>query len=144
VRAAVQVAAAAPYFTHPTRSGDAAQVDLRKYTRTIDRLSIVAHGVDIYKEMPSLFFDSYTPYTYGGGNISTPEDYGACMINFCFYPGTYQPTGHVNISRAREFYLQYWSNGAVDSDHPADLDIDASAINFLLISDGSAVLRYTT
>ena len=66
------------------------------------------------------------------------------MITFCLYPGSYQPSGHVNVSRAREFYLQYWSEGAVSSEDPADLIIVASAINFLLISDGSAVLRYST
>ena len=131
--------------THATKEGDCAQVDVTTITPTIDRLSITAHGIDIYKEMPGSFFHSYTPYTYGGHNVSSPEDPGALMITFCLYPGSYQPSGHVNVSRAREFYLHYWSdNLAVSSTSAADLIVVASAINFLLISDGSAVLRYST
>jgi hypothetical protein len=141
---AVQAANTAVYHIHPVKAGECAQVDVRKHTPTIDRLSITAHGIDIYKEMPGTFFHSYTPYTFGGHNVSSPEDPGAHMITFCLYPGSYQPSGHVNVSRAREFYLKYWSEGAVTTADPADLIIVASAINFLLISDGSAVLRYST
>jgi hypothetical protein len=144
VHAAVQSAAAGAYHTHPVKDGECAQVLVSKESPTVNRLSITAHGIDIYKEMPGTFFNSYTPYTYGGHNVSSPEDPGAHMITFCLYPGSYQPSGHVNVSRAREFYLKYWSEGVVTSADPADLIIVASAINFLLISDGSAVLRYST
>lgn len=145
VYAVVQSAAAAAYGTHPVVSGACAQADLTTVAPTVDRLSVTAHGIDIYKEMPGTFFHSYTPYTFGGHNVCTPEDPGAHMITFCLYPGSYQPSGHMNISRAREFYLQYWAaNSLVSSGSPADLVIVASAINFLLISDGSAVLRYST
>jgi hypothetical protein len=142
--AAVAAALAAARRLHPVREGTSAQVEVRKRVATIEKLSITAHGIDIYKEMPGTFFHSYTPYTFGGHNVSTPEDEGALMITFSIYPGSYQPSGHVNISRAREFYLQYWSGGVVSSASPADLIIIGSAINFLLISDGSAVLRYST
>lgn len=141
---AVQAAADTVYQEHPVRDGECAMVDVRKTSPTVSRLSITAHGIDIYKEMPGTFFHSYTPYTYGGHNVAAPEDAGAHMVTFCLYPGSYQPSGHVNVSRAREFYLQYWSDGAVTSADPADLIVVASAINFLLISDGSAVLRYST
>jgi hypothetical protein len=144
VQAADQVAANDVYHIHPTKDGECAQVEVRKHTPTVSKLSITAHGIDIYKEMPGTFFHSYTPYTYGGHNVVSPEDPGALMITFCLYPGSYQPSGHVNVSRAREFYLRYWSEGAVSSAEPADLIVVASAINFLLISDGSAVLRYST
>jgi hypothetical protein len=144
VQAADQVASPDVYHMHAVKAGECAQVEVRKHTPTIDRLSITAHGIDIYKEMPSTFFHSYTPYTFGGHNVSSPEDIGAHMITFCLYPGSYQPSGHVNVSRAREFYLRYWSEGVVSTADPADLIIVASAINFLLISDGSAVLRYST
>ena len=144
VRAAVQSASAAAYFKHPTVSGASSQAEVSKLSPTVNRLSITAHGIDIYKEMPGTFFHSYTPYTYGGHNVKAPEDPGALMVTFCLYPGSYQPSGHVNVSRAREFYLRYWSEGAVSTEDPADLIVVASAINFLLISDGSAVLRYST
>lgn len=141
---AVQLVGTTTYQTHPTTTGKSAELEVSTIVPVVDRLSITAHGIDIYKEMPGTFFHSYTPYTFGGHNVASPDDPGAHMITFCLYPGSYQPSGHVNVSRAREFYLKYWSEGYVSPAEPADLVIVASAINFLLISDGSAVLRYST
>lgn len=113
---------------------------------TIDKLTVQAHGVPLYQDIPGQFFNSYIPYTYGGQHVKTPEDCGALMITFNLYPGSYQPSGHVNISRAREFYIMYTSPqvGVPEGIDQADLVVIAIAINFLLISDGSAVLRYST
>lgn len=110
---------------------------------TLDTVSIQAHGINIYQPFPSKFFNAYMPYHYGGPNITSPEDIGALFIPFNLYPGTYQPSGHINVSRAREFYINYVSS-VIDSNNPGHLVVIASAINFLLISDGSAVLRYST
>jgi Large eukaryotic DNA virus major capsid protein/Major capsid protein N-terminus len=122
---------------------------------TLSRVSIKAHGIAIYNEFPVGFYNAYLPYTYGGHNIKTPDDIGAIMITFCLYPGTYQPSGHINVSRAREFYIDYVTTDLVGTSGvstafptiaqvPCTMQIVASAINFLLISDGSAVLRYST
>lgn len=111
---------------------------------TIDELTVQAHGVPLYNRIPSKFFNSYTSYTYGGHHVNTPEDCGKMMIPFNLYPGSYQPSGHVNISRAREFYIEYVSSNVGSTVPQADLQVVAIAINFLLISDGSAVLRYST
>jgi hypothetical protein len=112
-------------------------------TDTIDSLTLRAHGIAIYNNFKAEFFRDYLSYIYGGTNIITPEDPGALMLNFCLYPGTYQPSGHINVSRARELYLEYVSSYCSPST-PCMLILVAIAINFLLISDGSAVLRYTT
>jgi hypothetical protein len=74
---------------------------------TLDTINISAHSIDIYKEFPAAFFNNYTTYHYGGPNINAPKDTGSLFIPFCLYPGTYQPSGHINVSRAREFYLTY-------------------------------------
>lgn len=111
--------------------------------KTIDRLTLSAHGIYLYNDIPADFFNAYTPYTYGGVNIRTPDDEGALMVPFNLYPGTYQPSSHVNVSRAREFYLKYTSS-VISSGTPGEVVVLGSAINFLLISDGSAVLRYST
>ena len=112
-------------------------------TDTIDNLQLQAHGINIFQQFKTQFFRDYLPYTFGGANLNTPDDSGALFLNFCIYPGTYQPSGHVNVSRAREFYLQYVSSYVTPST-TADLIVVGSAINFLLISDGNAVLRYST
>lgn len=104
-------------------------------TETIDTIQLQAHGINIYQTYKAAFFRDYLTYTFGGANIVTPEDTGALMLNFCLYPGTYQPSGHINVSRAREFYLQYASS-YVTSSTPADLMCEATALNFILISDG--------
>ena len=117
----------------------------KSWTPLLDTIGIQAHGIDIYKEIPGKFFNAYTTYHYGGSNINAPSDPGALFVPFCLYPGTYQPSGHINISRAREFYLNYTSAYQVANSSAALLlVVVASAINFLLISDGSAVLRYST
>lgn len=114
-----------------------------RYTETIDTMQVQAHGITIFDFFTASFYRDYLSYTFGGANIITPEDPGALLINFALYPGTYQPSGHMNISRAREFYLNYTSS-YTGSATPASLLLLAKAINFLLISDGSAVLRYST
>jgi hypothetical protein len=128
----------------------------------IGSLGVDAHNIALYHETASSFYNSYIPYTFGGQHVRTPDDCGVHLITFNLYPGSYQPSGHVNVSRAREFYLKFTSGkyvppqdgvdrtdpknavDIVDQSNPADLVVVAKAINFLLISDGSAVLRYST
>ena len=100
-------------------------------TETVDTLQLQAHGIQIFATTRAAFYRDYLPYTFGGSNIVTPEDRGALMLNFCLYPGTYQPSGHLNVSRARELYLEYVSS-YVSQATPADLLVLAKAINFNL------------
>jgi hypothetical protein len=113
------------------------------YVPAIEKLGIKAHGIDIYKDMISKFYNSYLPLMYGGPNVVAPYDEGALFIPFNLYPGSYQPSGHINVSRAREFYINITTSQFTTSS-PGQLYVSADAINFLLISDGSAVLRYST
>jgi len=114
-----------------------------KELKTVDALTLTAHGINIHDNFPSTFFNAYNPFHYGGPAIITPSDEGAMMINFALYPKSYQPSGHLNVSRAREFFVN-WNTRYVGASTPADLLAMAVAINFLLITDGSAVLRYST
>lgn len=114
-----------------------------KELKTVDSITLTAHGINIHDNFSDIFFNAYTPFHYGGPAIVTPSDEGALFINFALYPKSYQPSGHLNVSRAREFFLN-WNTKYVTSTTPADLLAVAVAINFLLITDGSAVLRYST
>ena len=131
------VNAAAPTEAEITAAlpGTQCQANYQVMAPTFDTLEIDAHGVPIYRQVPVQFFNSYTPYTYGGKHIQTPYDIGALMVTFNLYPGSYQPSGHINISRAREFYFLYQSSVIGSTVPAADLSICAVAINFLLISD---------
>jgi hypothetical protein len=129
--------------TSITRVGQIVPNTWVKELKTVDSLTLTAHGINIHDNFPDVFFNAYNPFNYGGPAIVTPTDEGALMINFALYPKSYQPSGHLNVSRAREFFL-HWNTRYVGSTTPADLLAVAIAINFLLITDGSAVLRYST
>lgn len=129
--------------TSITRVGQVVPDTWVKELKTVDSLTLTAHGINIHDTFPDVFFNAYNPFNYGGPAIVTPTDEGALMINFALYPKSYQPSGHLNVSRAREFFL-HWNTRYVGSTTPADLLAVAIAINFLLITDGSAVLRYST
>lgn len=109
---------------------------------TVDAMTITAHGIPVYN-FNDRFFSSYLPMHYGGQAITPSDDCGALMINFALYPGSEQPNGHINISRARETYLKIVSS-YITAASPAVLIVVAVALNFLLIAEGSAVLRYST
>jgi len=113
-----------------------------KVTPTLDTIQLQAHGIDIFKQFPIRFYNSYLPYFYGD-KVVTPKDEGKFVIFFNFYPGSYQPSGHINISRAREFYFIY-TGATISMSNNVNLFLIAITINFLLISDGSAVIRYST
>jgi Large eukaryotic DNA virus major capsid protein len=110
---------------------------------TVDSLSLVSHGIPIYNAYSDMFFTAYAPYHYGEQQVVTPEDTGAFFINMSLFPRTYQPSGHLNISRVRETYINFKSSYCSASTTVVVIVV-AIAINFLLVSDGSAVLRYST
>jgi hypothetical protein len=113
-----------------------------KETPTVTDIEVKAHDIAVFQTTSESFYNSYLPYRFGE-NMNTPLDRGWYMINFNYLPGDYQPSGHINVSRAREFYLQYTST-VISRDNKCDLLCLSDAINFLLVQNGTAVLRYST
>jgi hypothetical protein len=109
----------------------------------VDTLSLISHGMTLIDVYTDSFYNQYTPWKFGKDVLNTPDDPGALLINLCLFPGKYQPSGHLNISRARETFINYTST-YISTSTPVDMIVNAVAINFLLISQGSAILRYTT
>jgi hypothetical protein len=138
------------YYSRVTRAavtGNPLSAYVDTQVDPIDTMTVKAHGIKIYDEFPARFYNSYMPLRYGDNSISTPDDKGVYMVSFCLYPGTYQPSGHINVSRAREFYIDYVSSTLttpISAANPAQLVMSASCLNFIVYSDGSAVLRYST
>lgn len=120
-----------------------------KLLPVVQSITVSAQGINVYADIPALLFNQYVPWAYGA-KINTPKDPGVYCVTFNLYPGVYQPSGHINVSRAREFYIKYDNTIPTTARNlgvaitSADLMATARAINFLLISDGSAVLRYST
>ena len=116
----------------------------------IKSLELTSQNNILFPQAPASFFNNYVPYRFGD-KLKTPKDLGNYMINFNENPGEYQPSGHFNISRSRELYLNYLSNldpdtnsDIIDINNPCLLTVQARCINFLIIKDGNAVLRYAT
>lgn len=125
-------------------SAETAPYILKSERPHITTLRLTAHGVNLFNEFPAEFFNSYIPYQYGGSNINTPTDPGLYMISFSLYPGVYQPSGHFNASRARELYLEYQSTLIGKNGATGTVFVNAQCINFILITEGSATIRYST
>lgn len=111
-------------------------------TRVLDSFGIESHGIKLYVDTPVGFYNFFIPYK-SGINISSPADIGVYMVVFNLYPGAYQPSGYINLSSTREFFLNY-SASTISSINSSTLVLYAIALNFLLISEGSAALRYST
>ena len=93
----------------------------------------------MYHPTPVEFYKNYLP-SYYGQNLNAPEnDIG--MITFNIYPGIYQPSGHINLSAARETYFVATCPLALTT--PSILHILGIAINFILVQQGDLLLRYS-
>ncbi|ARA72066.1 hypothetical protein BNJ_00237 [Kaumoebavirus] len=75
----------------PTHQVVVATAQYQTHTPTLQTVTISAHSIPIYNQIPAQFFNSYIPTTYGGHNINAPEDAGLLMVTFNLYPGSYQP-----------------------------------------------------
>ena len=109
----------------------------------VDVVSISSNGSTIYDSNPGVFYNSYIPLRFGAEKIMTPSDDGYYLMTFSLYPGESQPSGYLNFSQSRDQYLGY-SSSYIDIDHPTTLVVCATCINFLIMSQGSLSIRYST
>ena len=116
--------------------------------QVVSTLELQAGTIQMFPALPPAFYNSYLPYQFGE-SLKTPKDLGWFMFNFNVNPGVYQPSGHFNASQERELYLLYNSdiNSSnqyhIRSDNPVECIIHAECINFLIVDDNTAVLRFT-
>ncbi len=100
---------------------------------TINELS--TYGADV-----SLFYQSYIPYI-SGKNI-TSNDNNIYYMPFNLYPKEYQPSSYVNMSKSRNIQFIY-SSDYIEDHKPVVLYIHATAINFLMYDNKSAILNFS-
>lgn len=118
-------------------------------TSNIASLEVKVYSVSIYRTLTSLFYNTYVPYVYGAQYLQCPTDPGMLFVNFSRYPNQMQPSGHINASRAREFFIEYVSS-QIGSTNPngsavsGTLQCNARAVNFILQNEGSVNIRYIT
>jgi hypothetical protein len=118
-----------PSGTPAAAAGSAIAAMTTKYfipVPTTDAITLTSHGITIFDNFNDTFFNQYMPYHYGGPALVTPYDVGALFLNMALFPRSYQPSGHLNISRARETYIK-WSTSYISAKTPADLLVVAVA-----------------
>ena len=105
----------------------------------VDTISLIANGIELFKSTKSEFYNSYIPSKYAG--VNTPDDRGLYMMPFCNKMLQHNPSGTIDVSLCREFYLRFTSN-KINSQFPVDLIVLAKVINFLLIDNNTLSLKY--
>jgi hypothetical protein len=112
-------------------------------TPAVDSIGLISNGSSVYDSNPGIFYNAYIPLRFGEDRIMTPSDDGSYLMTFGIYPGEAQPSGYLNFSQSRDQYLAY-SSSYIDVDHPVALVVCASCINFLILTNGSMSLRYSS
>ena len=95
----------------------------------------------VYGTQSTLFYDGYLPYISGNKIMSNNNN--IYYLPFNINAQEQQPSGYVNLSKIRELYIEYSSN-VIEQYKPVKLYVYAKALNFLLISNNSATLKYMT
>ena len=108
--------------------------------KVVNELGLKADNITIYNQKASLFYNSYLPYHYGLQTTS-PPDKSTYMFTFNFDPQSYQPTGYLNLSKIRRFYI-YYNSDVVGPTSTCKMIVSARAINFLLLKQGTLTLQY--
>jgi hypothetical protein len=129
------------YVLSPTEACETTTLDIG-----IDTIGVTAHGIDIYPQLPSIFYNAYMPNRYAENSmVISPTDSSAFLVNFCLYPGKFSPSGYYNLSAGREIYIKYALKPAVADNLlkvPQEMVISMSAINFLMRRGDKISLRY--
>jgi hypothetical protein len=87
-----------------------------------------------------LFFQSYMPLV-SGKNISSNNN-NIYYLSFNLYPKKFQPSSYINMSRSRNIAFEYSSN-LLEAWSPVNLYIHATAINFIVYNNNTAMLNFS-
>jgi hypothetical protein len=110
-----------------------------------DTVGVTAHGIDIFPMLPNLFHNAYMPTRYAKNSVVvSPYDQGELLVNFCLYPGKFNPSGYYNLSAGRELYINYELKPhlAEVQSGQFEMTISMSALNFLMRKGDKVHLRY--
>jgi len=119
-----------------------------RYERNVEDV-IQTLGVNIYdtyffaKENRREFYSNYLAYAYSNGFISGDTQNSSIFITFANIPGPYQPSGFVNLSKTKEMFLDARVHPDISILNKARINIQSWCRNFLLIADGSCIVRFS-
>jgi hypothetical protein len=95
---------------------------------------------------PMKFYEAYNMNKFiSTCDISSNNNKGVGIHAFAIYPTKWDTLGYFNFSRFRETYINYESNvGTITAASPAMFYLSAECNNFILISDGSMSIRFSS
>ena len=137
-----------PGIPPPTYLLDVGFCTLKNAVLPTSSVNMKSNAIELYKAFPSRFTTDYVPYVFSSNIHNTPEDPGIHMLNFCFRPGEYQPSAYFNFSQSREIYIGWLSAkdslgiDIISAATPADMVVVGIALNFIVLAQDTAVLRY--
>lgn len=94
----------------------------------------------LYGGNPPLFYQSYVPLV-SGENINSNNN-NIYYLSFNLYPKKFQPSSYINMSRSRNIAFEYSSN-LLEAWSPVNLYIHATAINFIVYNNETAMLNFS-
>jgi hypothetical protein len=110
-------------------------------TPVVNNVELTINNTSSFNMNNINLYDGYLPYISDKGIITSNNN--IYYLPFSFYESKNQPCGYLNLSKAREIYLEY-SSQIIESYKPVKLYAYAKTINFLLITKNSANLKYIT
>jgi hypothetical protein len=117
-------------------------IEYYQETPVVNTLELRAYNIPLRGPFPSSFFDQYIPFRYGSNRFTASGNIGIYIMNFNLYPMNLNPSGHIDFTQTRENYL-YWTSNIISESNPVDLIIYSKSINFLILRNNQAILRYS-
>jgi hypothetical protein len=115
----------------------------------ISKIEILAQGATIWSGFAQQIYNRYMSYQYGADAYNGTDEESQFFITWALYPGMFQPSGFLNFSRLREIDLNFESKdgkhiglGTEETLNNVTLHVLGSSLNFLLVADGNALIRY--
>ncbi len=109
-------------------------------TPLFDTFNLSVNGSSLHGTDVPLFYQSYLPYA-SGKNITSNNNH-IYFISYNLFPKQFQPSGYVNMTKSRDIYFNYTSK-IIEQNMPVKLYIHATAINFLVYNNITAMLNFS-
>jgi hypothetical protein len=110
----------------------------------VDSISITVQGQRMFDNINPGFFSRFSslPRCNGSEKITTARDPHAYLVHFSQNTGEYQPSGHFNSSKNREFEFS-WNSSIATLTNTIEFVACAKCIAFILVENGTSQIVFT-
>ena len=108
----------------------------------VNTLTMESSNVKLIDAMPAFFYSVYQPFRYQTDGRPLPVDSQILFVTYALYPGAYNPSGHLNYSRADDITLK-WTTDYISVANTVVVIVKVVNINFVVMSEGNIIFRYS-